>query len=266
MLEVAIEEARGLNPHVVVQACTAAMSAEGLPGAHAACPTGRRRHCLYPDPDDGGARRRGRAAVLQYIAERTDIALGMFNSPSSGYVLTPAEVRGSMTRSPRSAPPRRAPSARRAAVCCTSWRPAWRSGSAKDRLPRRWLRDGSSARPSWAPPATSSRPRSGRCSPNTGTWSATTSSLEAMDYGRESGLDQFELDIGSWFTVLSRAGPITSPTGVARSNTPRRCSACRSVPIRIRGRRKPSCRRRPRLRSKTPIVASDSSMPRRRRG
>src|SRR5215207_7883619 len=28
---------------------------------------------------------------FQYIADRTDIALGMFNSPSSGYVLTSAE-------------------------------------------------------------------------------------------------------------------------------------------------------------------------------
>lgn len=29
---------------------------------------------------------------FEYIADRTDIALGMFNSPSSGYVLTPAEM------------------------------------------------------------------------------------------------------------------------------------------------------------------------------
>ena len=28
---------------------------------------------------------------FQYVAERTDIALGMFNSPSSGYVLTPED-------------------------------------------------------------------------------------------------------------------------------------------------------------------------------
>jgi 4-hydroxy-tetrahydrodipicolinate synthase len=37
----------------------------------------------------------GGAGVLrfyQYVADRTDIALGIFNSPSSGYVLTPAEV------------------------------------------------------------------------------------------------------------------------------------------------------------------------------
>lgn len=28
---------------------------------------------------------------FRYVADRTDIALGMFNSPSSGYVLTAAE-------------------------------------------------------------------------------------------------------------------------------------------------------------------------------
>ncbi len=28
----------------------------------------------------------------QYVAARSDIALGIFNSPSSGYVLTPAEI------------------------------------------------------------------------------------------------------------------------------------------------------------------------------
>jgi 4-hydroxy-tetrahydrodipicolinate synthase len=29
---------------------------------------------------------------FRYVADRTDVALGMFNSPSSGYVLTPAEI------------------------------------------------------------------------------------------------------------------------------------------------------------------------------
>ena len=33
----------------------------------------------------------GVLSFFRYIADRTDIALGMFNSPSSGYVLTPAE-------------------------------------------------------------------------------------------------------------------------------------------------------------------------------
>ena len=37
---------------------------------------------------------------FRYIADRTDIALGMFNSPSSGYVLTPAERARDLRRDP----------------------------------------------------------------------------------------------------------------------------------------------------------------------
>ena len=37
---------------------------------------------------------------FRYIADRTDIALGMFNSPSSGYVLTPAESARISRRNP----------------------------------------------------------------------------------------------------------------------------------------------------------------------
>ena len=39
---------------------------------------------------------------FQYLADRTDLALGMFNSPSSGYVLTPAEMARSTTPCPPS--------------------------------------------------------------------------------------------------------------------------------------------------------------------
>ena len=61
---------------------------------------------------------------FRYIADRTDIALGMFNSPSSGYVLTPAEsARIYSTRSRPSAPPKKAHSGPRAAGCCTTSRP-----------------------------------------------------------------------------------------------------------------------------------------------
>ena len=34
----------------------------------------------------------GMLEFFRYVADRTDIALGMFNSPSSGYEMTPAEV------------------------------------------------------------------------------------------------------------------------------------------------------------------------------
>ena len=91
LLEVAIEEGRAANPDVVVQACTAAMSAKDC--------LELTRHAQEAGADvvyiqtpmmeaHGGI---GVLRYFQYIADRTDIALGMFNSPSSGYVLTPAE-------------------------------------------------------------------------------------------------------------------------------------------------------------------------------
>ena len=91
---------------------------------------------------------------FQYVADRTDIALGMFNSPSSGYVLTPPRWRGSTTRSPRSSRSRK-----------ESWTasptPALHAAGARagdlgvrhDRLPGRLAQRASSVRPSSAPPA-----------------------------------------------------------------------------------------------------------------
>ena len=67
----------------------------------------------------------------------------MFNSPSSGYVLTPPRVRASTPRSRPSARRRRVHSGRRAAVCCTSSRPnlaIWECDLTVYRAG--WLRDG----------------------------------------------------------------------------------------------------------------------------
>src|SRR2546423_1056696 len=50
---------------------------------------------LHVTLERGRLKAHGGAGVLrffEYIAERTDVALGMFNSRSSGYVLTPAEM------------------------------------------------------------------------------------------------------------------------------------------------------------------------------
>src|SRR6185437_8248642 len=92
LLEVAIEEGRTANPDVVVQACTAAMSAKDC--------LELTRHAQHVGADivyiqtpmmetHGGE---GVLRFFRYIADRTDIALGMFNSPSSGYVLTAPEM------------------------------------------------------------------------------------------------------------------------------------------------------------------------------
>jgi 4-hydroxy-tetrahydrodipicolinate synthase len=63
---------------------------------------------------------------FRYIADRTDIALGMFNSPSSGYVLTPAESARIYHEIPAvCAPPRRGHSGLPRAAFCTSSHPSW---------------------------------------------------------------------------------------------------------------------------------------------
>src|SRR5258707_3983380 len=99
LLEVAIEEGRAANPGVVVQACTAAMSAKDC--------LELTRHAEQAGADivyiqtpmmeaHGGV---GVLKFFRYIAHRTDIGLGMFNSPSARYMLSlPASARicGSM--------------------------------------------------------------------------------------------------------------------------------------------------------------------------
>src|SRR3954469_16258636 len=91
LLEVAIEEGLAANPDVVVQACTAAMSAKDCLELtqHAQQAGAYIAYIQTPMMEAHGGV--GVRRFFQYIADRTDIALGMFNSPSSGYVLTPAE-------------------------------------------------------------------------------------------------------------------------------------------------------------------------------
>src|SRR6185369_2635382 len=91
LLEVAVEEARGINPGVVVQACTAAMSAKDCLELtlHAQQAGADIVYIQTPMMEAHGGE--GVLRFFQYVADRTDIALGMFNSPSSGYVLTPED-------------------------------------------------------------------------------------------------------------------------------------------------------------------------------
>lgn len=92
LLEVAVDEARAINPNVVIQACTSAPSAkDALELTQHAQEHGADIAYLQTPPMEvhGGE---GVQRFFQYIADRTDIALGLFNSPSSGYVLTAAEM------------------------------------------------------------------------------------------------------------------------------------------------------------------------------
>ena len=123
LLEIAIEESRAINPEVVIQSCTSALSAKDCLELtqHAQQAGADIVYIQTPMMEAHGGE--GVLNFFRYIADRTDIALGMFNSPSSGYVLTPAEGAVSTPRSRPSARRKRVRFGPRAADCCTSWRP-----------------------------------------------------------------------------------------------------------------------------------------------
>src|SRR6516165_1565756 len=92
LLEVAVEEARAAAPAAVIQACTAAPSAKDALELTLHAQEHGADICFLQTPPMEVHGGEGVLRFFEYIARRTDIALGMFNSPSSGYVLTPAEM------------------------------------------------------------------------------------------------------------------------------------------------------------------------------
>jgi 4-hydroxy-tetrahydrodipicolinate synthase len=201
LLELAIEEGRAANPVIVVQACTAAMSAKDCLELtrHAEQAGADIVYIQTPMMEAHGGE--GVLKFFRYVADRTDIALGTFNSPSSGYVLTPAETARIYDEIP--------------AVCATkegAFRPA-SSRLLHELAPELviWECDLTVYRAGWlragiVGPAqlgtvgylreTSQRPILSEY------WDLIWNDklVEAMDYARESGMDQFDIDIGSWFT------------------------------------------------------------------
>ncbi|HMD46786.1 MAG TPA: dihydrodipicolinate synthase family protein [Acidimicrobiales bacterium] len=92
LLEIAVEEGRALNPDVVIQACTSAATAKDcLALTQHAQEAGADIVYIQTPPMEVHAGE-GVLRFIRYVADRTDVALGLFNSPSSGYVLSPAEV------------------------------------------------------------------------------------------------------------------------------------------------------------------------------
>jgi 4-hydroxy-tetrahydrodipicolinate synthase len=122
LLEIAIEEGRKANPDVVVQACTAAMSAKDCLDLTRQAQEAGADIVYIQTPMMEAHGGEGVLNFFRYIADRTDIALGMFNSPSSGYVLTPAEGARIYSEIPAVCGRKRARSVPRAAECCTSSR------------------------------------------------------------------------------------------------------------------------------------------------
>lgn len=201
LLEVAIAEARAINPDVVVQACTAAMSPKDCLEltVHAQDSGADIVYIQTPMMETHGGT--GTLRFFKYIAERTDIALGMFNSPSSGYVLTPTEGAQIYAEVP--------------AVCATK-EGAFRPNASRqlhelapglviwecDKTVYRagWLRDGIVCPAQLGTTGylfeTAARPLASQY------WNLVVEGklIEAMDFARDSGLDRFDVDMGSVFT------------------------------------------------------------------
>jgi 4-hydroxy-tetrahydrodipicolinate synthase len=186
---------------VIVQSCTAAMSAKDCLELtqHAQDAGADIVYIQTPMMELHGGE--GVLNFFRYIADRTDIALGMFNSPSSGYVLSAQEGARLVEEIP--------------AVCATkegSFRPH-QSRMLHELAPDLviWECDTTVYRAGWL--------RSGIVGPGQlGTtgylfetpkkralsqyWDLVWNDklVEAMDFAQESGLDQFELDMRGWFT------------------------------------------------------------------
>jgi 4-hydroxy-tetrahydrodipicolinate synthase len=91
ILEVALTEARAIKPNVLVEACPASTNVlETVELARHAADVGADICFLIPPYFEA----RGYDAtreLLRYVTERTNIALGLFNTHAAGWILTPQE-------------------------------------------------------------------------------------------------------------------------------------------------------------------------------
>jgi 4-hydroxy-tetrahydrodipicolinate synthase len=92
LVEVAVEEARKTAPDTVIQACTVANSAKECVELTQHAEAAGADICFIQTPTVEVHGGEGVLRFFQYVAKRTDIALGMFNSPSSGYVMSAQDM------------------------------------------------------------------------------------------------------------------------------------------------------------------------------
>jgi 4-hydroxy-tetrahydrodipicolinate synthase len=92
LLEVAVHEARSIARDTVIQACTSAASAKDCVELTLHAQDHGADICYVQTPPIEVHAGEGVLRFFHYVADRTDIALGMFNSPSSGCVLTAPEM------------------------------------------------------------------------------------------------------------------------------------------------------------------------------
>jgi 4-hydroxy-tetrahydrodipicolinate synthase len=92
LVEVAIDEARRVAPDTVIQACTSAAAVKDCVELTQHAQEHGAEICYLQTPPMEVHGGEGVLRFFEYVADRSDIALGMFNSPSSGYVLTAEEM------------------------------------------------------------------------------------------------------------------------------------------------------------------------------
>jgi 4-hydroxy-tetrahydrodipicolinate synthase len=92
LAEVGIAEARSVAPETVIQVATVAASAKDCVELTQHAQGAGADICFIQTPPMEAHGGDGILRYMQYVADRTDIALGIFPSPSSGYLMTPQDV------------------------------------------------------------------------------------------------------------------------------------------------------------------------------
>jgi 4-hydroxy-tetrahydrodipicolinate synthase len=92
LVEAARDETRQVAPDTVIQVCTSSATAKDCLELTLHAQESGADICYLQTPPMEVHGGEGVLRFYQYIADRSDIALGVFDSPSSGYVLTPQEV------------------------------------------------------------------------------------------------------------------------------------------------------------------------------
>jgi 4-hydroxy-tetrahydrodipicolinate synthase len=92
LLQVAVEEVRAIAPATVIQACTSAASVKECVELTLHAQHNGADICFIQTPPIEVHAGEGTLRFFRHVADRTDIALGMFNSPSSGCVLSAEEM------------------------------------------------------------------------------------------------------------------------------------------------------------------------------
>jgi len=92
LAEVAVDEARRVKPSAFLQVCSLAISAKDTVELTQHAQDIGADICYLQNPVMEAHGGPGMLEFFKYVADRTDIALGMFNSPSSGYEMSVAEI------------------------------------------------------------------------------------------------------------------------------------------------------------------------------